>query len=259
MFQMVIKHQVLLFKSPPDKTGSDAYQQHLDSLGFKTEIVPVIDFIFVNQDLLLEKISSPDDYSSIVFTSKRAVESVKRIIDNDHTDFLRKWKDKKVFVVGQGTGQIVKNELGLENCIGEEAGNAENLANCILTISELDKSKKILFPKGNLAREALTQTLTFSDYNVDEVITYTTISNPNLESIIEQLLVPEFVVFFSPSGVSASWSFISKYFDAEFEKIKIVAIGPTTASEIDKQGYNKSRVVKKPNPVILGETLLQSE
>jgi len=169
MFQMVIKHQVLLFKSPPDKTGSDAYQQHLDSLGFKTEIVPVIDFIFVNQDLLLEKISSPDDYSSIVFTSKRAVESVKRIIDNDHTDFLRKWKDKKVFVVGQGTGQIVKNELGLENCIGEEAGNAENLANCILTISELDKSKKILFPKGNLAREALTQTLTFSDYNVDEV------------------------------------------------------------------------------------------
>ena len=160
-------------------------------------------------------------------------------------------------MVGQGTGQIVKNDLGLES-VGEEAGNAENLANFILTFKELDRSKKILFPKGNLARETLTQTLKSSDYNIDEVVTYTTHSNPNLAAIIEKLTVPEFIVFFSPSGVTASWSLILKRFENEFDQIKIVAIGPTTASEIEKQGYNKSRIVKKPSPVILGETLQQS-
>ena len=82
-FQMFNKEGVLLFKSPPEIPGSDAYQQHLDSLGFKTEIVPVIEFVFINQDLLLNKISSHDEYSSIVFTSKRAVESVKRVVDDD--------------------------------------------------------------------------------------------------------------------------------------------------------------------------------
>ena len=68
--------KVLLLKAPSDDDAEDGYQQHLLSLGFQVDLVPVIEFSFVNSDSLLAKLEDAESYCGIIFTSKRSVKAV---------------------------------------------------------------------------------------------------------------------------------------------------------------------------------------
>jgi uroporphyrinogen-III synthase len=67
--------------------------------------------------------------SGIIFTSPRAVRAVACI--KDVTSLLRGWQNHPVFVVGEGTSNIVKKVLHLDGK-GSSAGNASALADIIL-------------------------------------------------------------------------------------------------------------------------------
>ena len=175
---------------------------------------------------------------------------------------LAGWRNKRVYVVGEGTKTWAAAQLGLDTEMvrGEEAGKADTLARFIVSDwgtspTPQQPCDKILFPKGNLAKDVLVNILTENNYVVDQVVSYETVGNPKLELLLQRLDIPEYIVIFSPSGATASLQILQTLYGPELDKVKLIAIGPTTEAEIVKLGHRVSGVVSKPNPASLGQLL----
>lgn len=70
--------KVLLLKDPKDKdSGSDPYIKELGSYSLEATLIPVLSFEFTSLDSLFDKLSHPECYGGLVFTSPRALEAIK--------------------------------------------------------------------------------------------------------------------------------------------------------------------------------------
>ncbi|CAF0816930.1 unnamed protein product [Rotaria sordida] len=71
---------VLLFRSKTDDASNeDVYEKLLHDHGYHVKTISPIQFRFINIDLLSTKLKS-HDYYGLIFTSKRAVEAVQRVL-----------------------------------------------------------------------------------------------------------------------------------------------------------------------------------
>ncbi|XP_012578903.1 PREDICTED: uroporphyrinogen-III synthase [Condylura cristata] len=105
--------KVLLLKDPKeDDGGQDPYVRDLGQLGLEATSIPVLSFEFLSLPELSEKLSHPEDYGGLIFTSPRAVEAVGLCLERDSKtaawkESLReKWGAKPVYVVGKATASL---------------------------------------------------------------------------------------------------------------------------------------------------------
>ncbi|XP_049552727.1 uroporphyrinogen-III synthase isoform X10 [Orcinus orca] len=154
--------KVLLLKDPKeDDCGQDPYIRELGLYGLEATLIPVLSFEFWSLPSFLEKLSHPEGYGGLIFTSPRAVEAVELCLEKDNkTEVWRKslqekWNAKSVYVVGNATASLV-NKIGLHT-EGENCGNAEKLAEYIC--SRESSALPLLFPCGTLKREILPKML----------------------------------------------------------------------------------------------------
>ncbi|XP_059756744.1 uroporphyrinogen-III synthase isoform X1 [Balaenoptera ricei] len=131
--------KVLLLKDPKeDDCGQDPYIRELGLYGLEATLIPVLSFEFLSVPSFSEKLSHPEGYGGLIFTSPRAVEAVELCLEKDSkTEVWRKslkekWNAKSVYVVGKATASLV-NKIGLHT-EGENCGNAEKLAEYICSI-----------------------------------------------------------------------------------------------------------------------------
>ncbi|XP_074153251.1 uroporphyrinogen-III synthase isoform X3 [Sminthopsis crassicaudata] len=69
--------KVLLLKdAKEDDSGLDPYLQELGSCGFEATLIPVLSFEFLSLPSFSEKLSHPEAYGGLIFTSGRAVEAL---------------------------------------------------------------------------------------------------------------------------------------------------------------------------------------
>lgn len=92
-------------------------------------------------------------------------------------------------------------------------------------IDELKYDKPFLFPHGNLKTDTLRTHFSKVGIGLGEVLVYETIPNPNLrkelaDTTADFTQIPEYVVFFSPSGVQSSISLI-RAIDADLSLVKV--------------------------------------
>lgn len=145
----VIKNEVLLLKAPKDEEN-DKYESVLKESGFTVKYLQILDFDFVNLSQFRLKLCKENDYAGIwnvktyinyysfekgiIFTSPRAVTATKLCINGGNTSINIKdrWGSKKNYAVGETTEELVNRELGLQ-CEGKESGNANNLAERIIS------------------------------------------------------------------------------------------------------------------------------
>jgi len=99
-----------------------------------------------------------------------------------------------------------------------------------------------LFPCGDQRRVELPEILGKTQkFNLHEIITYIT-----KEQTLLELGKPDWIVFFSPSGVKSTIK------QSELLNIKIASIGATTAAEINELLNKRPHAVaNKPNAVEL--------
>ncbi|XP_036191549.1 uroporphyrinogen-III synthase isoform X10 [Myotis myotis] len=179
--QAVMK--VLLLKDAKEEGGQDPYVraawptqnlffrlQELGLHGLEATLIPVLSFEFLSLPTFWEKLSRPEGYGGLIFTSPRAVEAVELSLEQDgksegegrippvgDTGFQKSvwkkslretWNAKPVYVVGNATASLGQpgsrgtrshgrrvccfpvKKLGLE-AEGESSGNAEKLAEWI--------------------------------------------------------------------------------------------------------------------------------
>ncbi|KAL0277601.1 UNVERIFIED_CONTAM: hypothetical protein PYX00_004834 [Menopon gallinae] len=220
--------QVVIFKAPTDsdKEQKDAYREVLSSGGFDVINVPVLDFEFINLEVLSVKLNQPEDYSGIIFSSPRCVKACELACDNrtDSQVVPEKWKRCQNFAVGETTAKTAE-EVGFQ-VSGKEAGNANALAD---VITKGDFDKPFLYPIGSLTNDNFRLKLKESNIDVEDIVVYKTKPYPNLEDIVTKLLdrlvQPVYFLYFSPSGVKFTIPILrGKNFNEDSVKVSMMLI-----------------------------------
>ncbi|NXH09901.1 HEM4 synthase, partial [Bucco capensis] len=246
--------KILLLKDPKDKdSGSDPYVKELGLYGFEATLIPVLSFEFVSLESLFEKLSHPECYGGLVFTSPRALEAIKICLKESSKNeawsqsLKQRWNTKPAYVVGKATSSLVE-EIGLIPQ-GEKSGNAEKLAEYICS-REKPSSSVLLFPCGALKREVLPTVLREKGIPLESLTVYQTTQHTDLQgslsSYFSQQGVPASIVFFSPSGVRFCLQHIQKLSGDFINQIKFAAIGPTTAEALEAAGIPVSCTAETP-------------
>uniref|UniRef100_A0A1B6I713 Uroporphyrinogen-III synthase n=1 Tax=Homalodisca liturata TaxID=320908 RepID=A0A1B6I713_9HEMI len=251
------KDIVFICKAISEETnkGNDSYCDELENRGFTTKMIPVLDFTYKNMDTLKCKLSQPDIYSGIIFTSPRCVRAVMNAIENAE-NLDHRWQELQTFAVGETTARLVNENLKL-NPEGSCAGNGVTLAPIILSSKP---SKPLLLPCGNLKMDTLETLLTEAGVKTDAVEVYETIPHPDLEITLSDALsqqTPSYIVYFSPSGIHNTYPLLSRS-GIDLDKIKWVSIGPTTATALQSYNLTVHCSAAKPTPQSLAEAIISS-
>lgn len=236
---------VLLLKTQTKEQSVDKYEQLLVANGFTVKQVNTLVFQYKNLELLTKKLNCKDCYSGIIFSSPRCVQAVNLACQNSQAD-ISLWKYKKNFAVGATTYKEALEKLGLV-CDGQESGNAENLLNFILKENH-SYNMPFLYPHGNLKGDTFSQLKKEKGIAVESVLAYDTINNPNIFDEMKVATnnftrIPEYVIFFSPSGVHSTLEHLEKV--KNFTSAKLIPIGPTTElsmKEANLPGYYQNSI-----------------
>ncbi|XP_020829314.1 uroporphyrinogen-III synthase isoform X1 [Phascolarctos cinereus] len=248
--------KILLLKDPKDDhSGQDPYVQELGSHGFEATLIPVLSFEFLSLQSFSKKLSHPEAYGGLIFTSPRAVEAVELCLERDNKlevwkkSLKEKWHVKPAYVVGQATACLVR-KIGLAT-EGEKCGNGEKLAEYICS-REKPETLPLLFPCGTLKGETLPKMLRQKGIPLESITVYQKIQHPGIRDSLKNYFssqgVPASVTFFSPSGLTHGLSYIQELSGDSFDQIKFAAIGPTTARAMASAGIPVSCTAERPCP-----------
>lgn len=228
-----------------EDSGEDPYLSALGHLG-KVLCLPTLAFNFVNFSDLKRALSNYYQWSSIIFTSKRAVEAVGLAIDEDK---LCGWKSKPCFVVGEATRRAAE-QIGFR-CEGEQSGSAASLGPVIKELYDKDQHLPILFVCGRSRMDVLPEFLIGNGIPHEEVVVYETGSDPllrkHIESFIDLYGPPTHLVYFSPSGFRFAHRHWERALSRRLDGVIVIAIGKSTAAEVTSSGLSV-RTANKPNP-----------
>lgn len=250
--------KVLLLKEPKeDGGGQDPYIHDLGLQGLEATLIPVLSFEFLSLPDFAEKLSHPEDYGGLIFTSPRAVEAAELCLEKENkteawsASLRAEWNARPTYAVGSTTAARVAG-LGLD-AEGAGCGDAERLAAYICSRSP--PARPLLFPCGALKRETLPKMLLDRGLLLEGLTVYRTAPHPgiqaNLRSYYGRQGIPASIAFFSPSGLAHSLGHIRELSGDSLARIKFAAIGPTTARALAAQGLPVSCTAESPTPAAL--------
>ncbi|GJQ71557.1 hypothetical protein Trydic_g11265 [Trypoxylus dichotomus] len=174
----------------------------------------------------------------------RCVNAVKLALDNENLAI--DWKLKLNYVVGETTYKTALKEFDL-NCVGRDTGNADVLSEQILKDSE-EHEMNFLYPHGNLKMDILKNKFEGTNLSLNEIMVYETVPNNHIQKEFQDATnnftdLPEYIVFFSPSGIKAAENVLK---ELPTKLIKMIAIGPTTEAAMIKSGLEVYGTAAKP-------------
>lgn len=220
---------------------SDAYEAALAEAGYRAISIPVLHFEMVNQNDLREALEHPQSYDGLIFTSPRAVEAMAGAMPWLPTENVL-WHMKPIFAVGPKTASELRR-IGFEPT-GEDSGTAAMLFE---HIAASRFARPLLFLCGNRRRADLPDALRAADIKFDELCVYETHPLTDLEFSAHP--APDWVVFFSPSGVDA----VLEDGRLDLSSVRIAAIGETTADAL--RGFEIEAIARRPTPDSLVEAI----
>ncbi len=180
-----------------------------------------------------------ETFDGIFITSVKAAEIVSAKLNETGKDF-----NGKFYVLGKRSGDLLKS-CGYEIFFNEDAATVKELLSSIP--KEELKNKRFLFPRGNRSLRTIPETLQNFAEVVETVVYQTIETETSDEKFIE--IKEKFdcgkidaVCFFSPSGVE---EFLKKFDGFSQGKIKIAAIGQTTARFVEEKNLRVDFVSAK--------------
>lgn len=224
---------------------SDAYETALEEAGYRAISIPVLRFEMVNQKNLREALEHPQSYDGLIFTSPRAVEAMAAAMPWLPTENVL-WHMKPIFAVGPKTASELR-QIGFEPT-GEDSGTASMLFE---HIAASRFAQPLLFLCGSRRRPDLPDSLRDADIKFDELCVYETHLRTDLK--FDALPAPEWVVFFSPSGVEA----VLENGSLDLSSVRIAAIGETTADSL--RAFDVEAVARTPTPDSLVEAIAAAD
>ena len=196
----------------------------------------------------------------LVFTSANAVEAFFKSANSRGLD-SRFVGRAKITAVGQATSQTLL-QFGLRADLIPQKSSAQGLVEAFTGEKNIAR-QKILFPCGDQARPNLEDGLKKLGAQITRLVVYRTLANtPENFSDIEARLMQnavDAILFGSPSAVRNFFDALAGPAALDPEKIKIIAIGPTTAQSLIEQHNINPRIAPSASAAGLLEVLLKKQ
>ena len=224
---------------------SDAYEAALEEAGYRAISIPVLRFEMVNQKDLRDALEHSQSYDGLIFTSPRAVEAMASAMPWLPTENVL-WHMKPIFAVGPKTASELRR-IGFEPT-GEDSGTAAMLFE---HIAARRFERPLLFLCGSRRRPDLPDSLREAGIKFDELCVYETHPRKDLE--FQAHPAPDWVVFFSPSGVEA----VVEDGSLDISAARIAAIGETTADAL--RAFKVHAVARTPTPDALVDAVTATD
>jgi uroporphyrinogen-III synthase len=148
-------------------------------------------------------------YDALIFTSKNAIYSI--------DSFNKDWQNIDSFAIAPKTANIINNYGGKLSFTGLSSHGNEFAKELIPRL----KNKKVLYIRAAKVVSNLVEILKENSINIDELITYKTVCNNDMNITIEDNST---IIFTSPSSVEC---FFKNY--NWNNSLKAIVIGKTTA------------------------------
>ncbi|CEG37118.1 uroporphyrinogen-iii synthase [Plasmopara halstedii] len=155
---------------------------------------------------------------------------------------LEKLQVKPVYSVGAATSRELL-PLGVI-CKGDDAGSADALCNYLHQRGALPpdaKEKPMIFLCGDKRREVLPNSFRSRGLPLEELVVYQTSAVQNI-NFPDDCKVPNWIVFFSPSGLN-----VIKDMALPWKSIRKAAIGKTTASALRQHAVATNEAFWEPD------------
>ncbi len=251
---MSLRNRTVLVTRP--RGQADEMVRAIEERGGATALIPMI---AINPPSSWKEcddaIARLGEYDAVAVTSVNAAESffgraILLGVDEQHLHRVR------TLAVGEKTAAAARSfGAVVETVPGEFSGRA--LASAIGTAYA---GKKVLLPRGNLAREELADLLRESGAAIDAVTVYTTSGPAGLaaESVVRRVLGGEFdvVSFASPSAATNFCSLFAPHdLSAVPDHTRIAVIGPTTADAVRACGLPVDIVARESTAIGLARSI----
>ncbi|MEH7010549.1 uroporphyrinogen-III synthase [Neobacillus niacini] len=214
----------------PRGTGqAKSFSQLVEKYGGISIEIPLIAFRPIDFNPQLQTaMNQIDTYDWIVFTSNVTVETFFSFYKNkNHISF------PKIAVIGTKTEEVLQ-EKGLKADFVPSGYVTEVFVDEFLPI--VPSGSKVLIPKGNLAREYISTSLSNHGVLVDEIIIYETyMPEESTEKLAKTLSMDEIdiLMFTSPSTVNHFMHVVEEYrLESHIERCVICCIGPVTEKKL---------------------------
>ncbi|RHY19487.1 hypothetical protein DYB32_010222 [Aphanomyces invadans] len=165
---------------------------------------------------------SLDQYVGLIITSPRAASAIVSVIQSVPADeaqtLVALLKEIPIYAVGKVTSKPLSDHLGV-TCLGEDSGSAEVLATFIADSGNL--YGPMVFLCGEKRMDALPLSFHARSQRLDELVVYASHQVDGIEWLQTASAPPQWVAFFSPSGVDAALRMTS----VPWSSIKKVALG----------------------------------
>ena len=220
----------------------DKFSSLLAENGFEVINFPAIQTLPIKEfSELEEKIDNLNQYDGLFFTSPKAAEVFLQNVEKSKKDFRG-----KLYVLGNRTKVSFKNK-SFEVVFRANANTAEEF------INSFDESefagKRLLFLRGSKSLRTIPELLDGIAV-IDETIVYRTVENSMDEDLTGEIREKfdeqkiSWICFFSPSGIE---SFVKTFDESSCKKVKIAAIGATTAKKAAENNLRVEFVSPKAN------------
>lgn len=228
-----LKNIKVLIPRPVGQT--DEMADKLTALGATPIIFPLIKIDAINQDNLKSCFGNTD-FDWIIFTSSIAVQIFFESISP-------KSVRSKIAVVGTSTQKAIEN-LGLKVSFIPSAATAKKLMKEI----PLNKGERVLIPRSKIAGKGVLDILKKRKIEFTEISTYDNTpidySQEQVEEIFDKNI--NVIAFTSGSTVDSFVKLLRKY-KIKLEGPFLIAIGPSTASAIQKHHLEVEAVAEQHN------------
>jgi uroporphyrinogen-III synthase len=222
----LLKKKVLV---PRGEKQAKSFSQLVERYGGIPIEIPLIAFrpIESNQHLH-DSLKAIDTYDWIIFTSRVTVETFFSFIKIEEMTAF-----PKVAVIGEKTAEALA-EKGISLEFVPTTYVAESFVEEF--IPHLQPGLKVLIPKGNLAREYISTSLTEYGLQVDEVVIYETYMPAESSAKLARMLTEnqlDILTFTSPSTVDHFMAVVHEYkLEQKLKECIIGCIGPVTEKKL---------------------------
>ncbi|KAL1914391.1 uncharacterized protein VTP21DRAFT_8909 [Calcarisporiella thermophila] len=217
-----------------DPRPNDPYAHFLTQYGYDPHFAPVMQTVFYHGPIRQKFHQRPEEWGlgGVVITSQRGVDALKEVWNAMDEDLKNAWRSLPLFAVGPSTAAASQKLLSWP-AQSSHAGNAEQLSSHIISYFSVSRTSRssptlLLFLCGDKRRDVLPTRLRDAGLHLEELCVYETRPAPlNLGAFSP----PDWLLFFSPSGVDYSLASLKDHFGPEWwQRCKIATIGPTTAA-----------------------------
>lgn len=228
------------------KAQAERFAASIRKLGGIPVVIPLIR-IARPKDVapLVEAINEIQSFDWLVFTSQNGVKAFFSFMRSEKISAAQ-LERLNIAVVGEKTRDAVHAYGCLAKVIPSGEYTAESLAAEFLR--HVKRGERVLFPRGNLARDVLPKTLREHGVCVHDVIAYETGINEEVRHELQSEVIEgrlDAIAFTSPSTVDHFVTLLhSVNWRSKAAEICLAAIGPITEQMMKKHGLQPHVVAK---------------